>query len=655
MGQARNARVWLLAGALVLITSVGWLPAQTRLGGSDEHGAPVLARVFAHSADQLGTATVLLHWLGPDGRERALVRATSTELAGIGADVCLLEMEHATRPLVAAYERRAGARAVALARFRVLDDDGRQLILRVSSEQIEELGELGFAVAIIDETAAMSARVAEPVAFAAERNDQVANWIGLVSSGTLFNGVAELSGETATAVGGETVTITTRNTRATAEIKLATQLAYEQLERLGFEPYYESWTAGALQSRNVIAEVEGSIRPDEWVLLTAHIDDMPATGLAPGADDNASGSVALLAIAEILRDKRFDRSIRFALFTGEEQGLYGSKRHAQQAAARGEKIVAVLNLDMIAYDQVDGPLLELHTRTTASTSYAADSAIAQVFANAVAWYGLSSDLEIVHKPSGVTYSDHSPFWQSGFSAILAIEDEEDFNPYYHKSQDRLSRLNMAFYTSFTKAALATLAHLAGPVAADTTAPTITAGPSVSATTCVAVVNWTTDEPATSVVEVGTSLSYTHQASSPGLSTIHTVTLDGLAAGTSYHYRVASADGNGNGPTFSTDGLFATPTVTTGAINTPANVYAGAQGLLASVAPHAGSSYAWVISNGTITAGQGQSHVTFMAGEVGTLSLGVVESGADGCTLMQASALMQVTAPARPRRRLGPAE
>ena len=72
-------------------------------------------------------------------------------------------------------------------------------------------------------------------------------------------------------------------------------------------------------------------------------------GLAPGADDDASGAVGVLTAAEVLAPYQFQRTLRFVLFTGEEQGLCGSEIYARDAAAAGEAIVAVYNMDMIAW------------------------------------------------------------------------------------------------------------------------------------------------------------------------------------------------------------------------------------------------------------------------------------------------------------------
>ncbi|HET7457223.1 MAG TPA: M20/M25/M40 family metallo-hydrolase [Gemmatimonadaceae bacterium] len=95
---------------------------------------------------------------------------------------------------------------------------------------------------------------------------------------------------------------------------------------------------------NTIAEIRGSERPDEVVLLGAHLDSWD---LGSGTTDNATGSIAVLEAARILNASgvRPRRTIRFALFSGEEQGLYGSSRYAAAHAAELDRFQAVLVID----------------------------------------------------------------------------------------------------------------------------------------------------------------------------------------------------------------------------------------------------------------------------------------------------------------------
>ena len=79
--------------------------------------------------------------------------------------------------------------------------------------------------------------------------------------------------------------------------------------------------------------------------------------IIPGADDNASGSVATLLAADILSQYQWGCTLRFAFWTGEEQGLLGSYAYAQQAYQSGENILGYLNLDMIAWNTIGSDLL----------------------------------------------------------------------------------------------------------------------------------------------------------------------------------------------------------------------------------------------------------------------------------------------------------
>jgi hypothetical protein len=243
-------------------------------------------------------------------------------------------------------------------------------------------------------------------------------------------------------------------------------MAFDHFAGLGMATTFQSWSAGGYSGRNVVATQAGTVRPAEIVVIVAHLDDMPHTTNAPGADDNASGSAAVLTAAGTFRQYRFERTIRFLLVTGEEQGLYGSGAHAAAAKAAGDNLVAVFNMDMIAWDSNADGALDLHTRLTGNPGYAADLAIASAFTNAVARYGFTGLLRPQIDPSGDPDSDHASFWDYGFPAVMAIEDYNDFNDAnYHTTGDTLASLAgcWTYYVRFLKACIATVADLAVPV------------------------------------------------------------------------------------------------------------------------------------------------------------------------------------------------
>jgi Lamin Tail Domain len=96
---------------------------------------------------------------------------------------------------------------------------------------------------------------------------------------------------------------------------------------------------------------------------------------------------------------------------------------------------------------------------------------------------------------------------------------------------------------------------------DTTPPAIVAGPAVTAADCSAAITWSTDEPGTSTVEYGSTSGYGSSVSAPALVTSHALTLTGLSAETAYHFRAASSDAAGNGPTQTGDAVFTTSVAT----------------------------------------------------------------------------------------------
>lgn len=306
-------------------------------------------------------------------------------------------------------------------------------------------------------------------AFPVAYSPLVAQMIASVQPGQVSNYVGGLSGEFSIMVGGQPITLFTRNTHAETYLAQATQYAYEFMQTQGLATSYHPWSNSweDLSGRNVVGALTGAARPGEIVLITAHLDDMPESGRAPGADDDAGGSVGVLMAAKNLAGHAFERSVRFVLFTGEEDGLLGSQAYAHDCRAKNENIVAVFNMDMIGWDGNNDGKIFLHTRRPSDPAgYQSDLAIANVFTWVVSAYGLSSPKPHI-LADGESNVDSASFWDEGYPALLAIEDysvDED-NPHWHQASDTLSTLNLSYLTGNVKAAVGTAAHLAIPVEA----------------------------------------------------------------------------------------------------------------------------------------------------------------------------------------------
>jgi Zn-dependent M28 family amino/carboxypeptidase len=284
-----------------------------------------------------------------------------------------------------------------------------------------------------------------------------------IESTTLTAYVGDLSGEWPIQIGGETVRLVTRYSFAEPYIDLAESYALERFADLGLPATCHSYVLETTTRCNIVAEQRGVLAPDRIVIMGAHLDSITTSRPerfydAPGADDNASGSAAVLAAAEVLRTYELPFTVRYVLFTGEEQGLYGSKAYAEMSAAAGDTIVAMVNLDMIGYN-TSTRKIDVHVR--AGAQGAVDRSIADVFSRTLTTYNVGLTPAII--AGGSALSDHKSFWSQGYPAVLIIEDGGNFNPNYHKTSDRLSALNIDYMTRASQAAVATVMQLAGVV------------------------------------------------------------------------------------------------------------------------------------------------------------------------------------------------
>jgi hypothetical protein len=416
-------------------------------------GVPVYARLA-----QAGESALLI---GVDG-------AATRILASKGHHILTLDSRIGDSRYYIAYFMPVGPQpgGSGLATYgTVLYEDETYAIMRMTAEEAERLAAAGAQLRAVTLDPKPLPSMAAPERLSPQSitaDPVIQGMIDMVSGSTLYQYIGNLSGEWPVTVGGVTDTIKTRYTYSGTYIQRATQYAGEHLEALGLDVEYMDWYDPSYP--NVIAELPGSVSPDTIVIICGHLDDMPPGPVAPGADDNASGASAVLVAADIMSRYNWRYTLRFALWTGEEQGHWGSHAYAYRSYLI-ERIVAVLNLDMIAYNTSgSGPGMHIH----ANSDIPATLDIAQLFSDAVSAYGL--DLVPLIVPNGISGSDHESFWDYGFAAVLGIEDLDDFNPWYHTTFDRLQYLDMDYYVEFVKASIATCAHLAGVRVEATAAP-----------------------------------------------------------------------------------------------------------------------------------------------------------------------------------------
>jgi Zn-dependent M28 family amino/carboxypeptidase len=234
---------------------------------------------------------------------------------------------------------------------------------------------------------------------------------------------------------------------------------------------------------NVQAELRGEF--DELVLVTAHLDSTaafshgpggydPAKHPAPGADDDASGVATVLCLAEALRElstlKKPKRTMRFVLFNAEEHGLVGSKAYARDQAALEAPIVAVFQLDMVGYNNIEPRTCEIHVGTALPNAEEVQ-ARSKVLADRIVRLNpsVSPDLGPIQiyadaSDPAAGRSDHASFQERGYAACLVSEDffigpgsaGAEPNPNYHKESDTFVDVHFAADIARVTAAAALL-------------------------------------------------------------------------------------------------------------------------------------------------------------------------------------------------------
>lgn len=226
---------------------------------------------------------------------------------------------------------------------------------------------------------------------------------------------------------------------------------YGPVERYPFE-FRGRW------HHNLILNLDSApSRLDQPLLLIgAHYDTVPG---CPGADDNATGVAVLLELARAISAQPIRYPVRLVAFDLEEYGLVGSTAYAAALRQQGQKLRLMLSLEMLGY----------RDQTVGSQKYPAG--LNYFYPNCGDFIGLignwrslpdliqvsrqirrGGNIPCVWLPAGTRgqwvpdtrRSDHAPFWDQGYRAILVTDTANLRNPHYHRSSDRIETLDLNF-------------------------------------------------------------------------------------------------------------------------------------------------------------------------------------------------------------------
>ena len=230
--------------------------------------------------------------------------------------------------------------------------------------------------------------------------------------------------------------------------KRAAEYLWAAYKSFGYEPEYQ-WFAGrgALggQTANVIATLKGTVNPELVYVVSSHYDSV---AIGPGADDDTSGTAALLETARLLAGRPQAATIVFASFTGEEAGLLGSREFVRRAVADKVRIVGALNNDMVGW--ANDHRLDNTIRYSNPGIRDIQHAAAMQFSNMITY-----DAQYYRSTDAAAYYEAYGDIVGGIGSYPVLG-----NPHYHQSHDLLDTINHQLVTEVARTTVATLMLLA---------------------------------------------------------------------------------------------------------------------------------------------------------------------------------------------------
>jgi len=264
-----------------------------------------------------------------------------------------------------------------------------------------------------------------------------------------------------------------------ATLRQAERYLAEQFRQIGLEVSFHPFEALESTYRNVIASLPASSRTETDedappLIIAAHYDTVPGS---PGADDNASGLAVMLEVARSLRGVSLRRSLCFIGFCLEEQDQLGSLAYASSLKATGREIRGAIVLECVGYARSEegsqfapagvpiavpstGDFLAIIANTASAelagaVERAANRHVPDLKTLSLLVSGKGERLPDTRR------SDHAPFWDHGYPAIMLTDTANFRNPHYHQLTDTLATLDLTFMQRVAQAVAAAAIDLAG--------------------------------------------------------------------------------------------------------------------------------------------------------------------------------------------------
>ena len=243
----------------------------------------------------------------------------------------------------------------------------------------------------------------------------------------------------------------------------------KEFRQAGYTPRRLTYDPGV----NIEAQIPGGT---EIVVIGAHYDTVSGS---PGADDNASGVAALVAIARRMAREKPSRTIRFVAFANEEPPYFtteqmGSWVYAQECHGRREHIAAMLSIEAIGYySDAEGSqhypaLLEaVYPSKGNFIAFASNTASRAVLQQCVEIFRRhatipSEGAALPEEVAGIGWSDQWSFWRFGYPALMVTDTALFRNPHYHTRSDLPDTLDYERLARVTEGLIAVVRQLGTP-------------------------------------------------------------------------------------------------------------------------------------------------------------------------------------------------
>ena len=251
-------------------------------------------------------------------------------------------------------------------------------------------------------------------------------------------------------------TIGERNLRTYDKLNEAADYIEAEFKSYGYKPARQTYQVHGKDCYNIDVEIKGTRLPDEVIIIGAHYDSVVGT---PGANDNGSGTAAMLLLAKHFANSAPERSLRFVAWTNEEppyfqnRGLMGSWVYAEKCRVEKQDIKAVLSLETMGYytdaedsQKYPAPLDMLYPSTGNFVGFVSNIKSRGLQREVIKTFRKhakipSEGASLPDALPGVGWSDHWSFWQEDYAGLMVTDTAPFRYPHYHQPTDTPDKVN----------------------------------------------------------------------------------------------------------------------------------------------------------------------------------------------------------------------